>query len=115
MHDNALDAIQQFTEAVNGQYLWQPGLQMGLPSTILGRPWVLNQNMDSDVTAAGDIVLCFGDLSKYMIREVMGVTLRRTDELFLANNQTGFFIFWRGDGDLLDAGTEPVQVLTIKA
>lgn len=49
----------------NGQYLWQPGLASGEPSTILGRPVV--HATDMPVVANGALAVAFGDFSRYLI------------------------------------------------
>ena len=54
----------------------------------------------------------FGDLSKYQVREVAGGSVQRAKERFIDYNQTGFYLFKRFDGDLVDAGTHPVKYLT---
>ena len=49
--------------------------------------------------------VAFGDFSKYMIREVMDLTLfRMADSGFLLNGQIGFVAFNRQGGSLIDVG-----------
>jgi HK97 family phage major capsid protein len=107
MHDSVLLAIRQMKDG-NGQYLWQPGLRLGVPDTLLGYTYVINQDMASSI-ASGAITVEFGDLSKYKIRQVRGVRFRRLDELYAGTDEVGFVAFIRQDGDLLDAGTAPVK------
>lgn len=117
-NDAILSLIRQFRSdsgsgAGTGDYLWGE-LQFGSPMTLMGKPLVINNDMDSDVTATQDnFILIFGDLRKYLVREVRDVEIRRADELFLANNQVGWFGFYRCDGELLDAGTNPVKCLNV--
>jgi HK97 family phage major capsid protein len=56
--------------------------------------------------------IIFGDLSKYIIRDVRDVTLLRLDEKFADYHQVAFLAFSRHDGDLLDAGTHPVKYMS---
>jgi HK97 family phage major capsid protein len=84
-----------------------PGLTAGQPDTILGYPYIINQSMTTPATGVKSIL--FGDFSKYIIRDVREVELRRLDELYAVLGQTAFLAFARTDGDLLDAGTHPVK------
>ena len=60
--------------------------------------------------AANAKSVVFGDLSKYLIRDVLGITLLRLEERYAEYHQSAFLGFARMDGDLLDAGTNPVKV-----
>jgi HK97 family phage major capsid protein len=99
--------IPQYSGDTAGVPLWQPGLVAGQPDTILGYPFVINQAMAAMAASAKSII--FGDLSKYLIRDVRDVQLIRLDERFAEYHQVGFLAFSRHDGDLLDAGTDPVK------
>lgn len=100
--------VAQYSGDTAGQPLWQPGMVVGAPDTILGYPYVINQSMTAPATAVKSII--FGDLSKYLVRDVRDVTLLRLDEKFADYHQVAFLAFSRHDGDLLDAGTDPVKV-----
>jgi HK97 family phage major capsid protein len=99
--------IPQYSGDTTGMPLWQPGLAAGQPDTILGYPFTINQSMAAMAASAKSII--FGDLSKYLIRDVRDVQLIRLDERFAEYHQVGFLAFSRHDGDLLDAGTDPVK------
>jgi HK97 family phage major capsid protein len=99
--------IPQYSGDTAGAPLWQPNFSAGVPDQILGFPYVINQSMTSPATAVKSIL--FGDLSKYLIRDVRDVTLLRLDERFADYHQVAFLAFSRHDGDLLDAGTDPVK------
>lgn len=105
-HDSTLKALKKM---VDGQQrpLWSAGLSVHEPDTILGYPYVINQDMP--VMAANAKSILFGDLSKYLIRDVAAIELMRLDELFALYGQVAFLAFARMDGDLLDAGTHPVK------
>lgn len=113
MHDGLLLMVRKLVDA-NDQYLWMPGLAAGQPDQILGFPYTINQDMDG-VPAATDKVMLFGLLSKYMIRQVAGIRMRRLVERYAEYDQEGFCGFMRADGDLLDAGTNPVKHLIMAA
>jgi HK97 family phage major capsid protein len=114
MHDSALKIIKkikvlQFSGDTSGMPLWVPGLSVGAPDTILGYPYSINQSMAP--TGAGTKSVIFGQLDKYIIRDVRDVTVVRLDELFALLGQVAFLALSRHDGDLLDAGTNPVKYL----
>jgi HK97 family phage major capsid protein len=109
-HDTILAAIRALKDSSTGQYLWQPGMQAGVPDRLLGHTYVINQSMASAQAQSAKIIL-FGDFSKYKIRDVAAVRMVRLDELFAQTDQVGFVAFLRSDGNLLDAGTNPVKYL----
>lgn len=110
-NDSTLAAIRKLTKAdwAGGIPVWQPGLASGVPSTILGHQYIINQDMAS--IATGNKSVLFGDFSKYLIRDVAGFRLRRLEELYAATDQVGFIAFTRHDGRVLDAGTDPIKHL----
>jgi HK97 family phage major capsid protein len=104
--------IAQFSGDTGGQPLWRPGLAAGVPDTIDGDGYVLNQDVAS---GSGAKAIAYGRLSKYIIREVRDITLVRLDERYAELGVVAFLAFSRHDGDLLDAGTNPVKYLTMGA
>jgi HK97 family phage major capsid protein len=114
MHDTALKIMKkikvlQYSGDTSGAPLWVPGLASGQPDTLLGYPYVINQSVAT--IAAGSKSVLFGQLDKYIIRDVRDVTVLRLDELFAVLGQVAFLALSRHDGDLLDAGTHPVKYL----
>lgn len=68
LNDSTLLAVRKLKDG-DGNYLWQMGnVQAGIPSTINGRAYSINQSMDS--LATGNKVMTFGDMSKYYVRKV---------------------------------------------
>jgi HK97 family phage major capsid protein len=106
MHDQSLKVIKKLVDS-QGRPLWMPGLVGGAPDTILGYPFTINQDLATMATSAKSIL--FGDFSKYIIRDVAEVSVLRLDERFAEFHQVAFLAFARVDGDLLDAGTNPVK------
>ena len=111
-HDGGLKMVKkikvlQYSGDTGGAPIWMPGLANGAPNTINGYPYVVNQSMTTPATGVKSIL--FGDFSKYIVRDVREVELRRLDELYAVLGQTAFLAFARADGDLLDAGTHPVK------
>lgn len=108
-HDNVALYLRKLVDG-NGVYLWQPSVQVGIPDRISGYPFTINQDMASAVTT-GLKTMLFGQLSKYKIRDVQSVRIRRLTERYAEYDQEGFVGFLRSDGALLDAGTHPVKYM----
>lgn len=109
MHDNILLVIKKLKDGL-GRYLWQAGLAHGAPDMLDGDPIVINQSM-ANVVATGNKTILYGQLKKYKIRDVSQIRIRRLVERFADNDQEGFMMFMRSDGNLLDAGTRPAKFL----
>lgn len=107
-HDTIMFYIRKLKDSY-GQYLWNADIKAGMPDRIWGYPTQVNQSMASSV-ATTNKTAAFGDFSKYKIREVRSVRLRRLDELYAAKDQVGFVAFVRADGKLLTTGS-PVKVM----
>lgn len=109
MNDAILLQIRLLKD-LNGAYMWQPNVQLGLPDTLAGYPVAINQDMDASLTALYKTVL-FGQLNKYKIRKVNEIRIYRLQERYRENDQDAFLAFTREDGNLLTAGTAPVKYL----
>jgi HK97 family phage major capsid protein len=69
-HDTTLQAIRKLKDG-DGNYLLQMGnIQVGAPSTLLGRPYYINQDMAELGDGVDSRVMVFGDMSKYYVRKV---------------------------------------------
>lgn len=106
MHDSTLKVIKKLKDG-DSRPLFLPGLALREPDTILGYPFIVNQDMPTMAASAKSIL--FGDLSKYYIRDVKGVVVLRLSERYADYLQVGFLAFSRHDGNLLDAGAHPVK------
>jgi HK97 family phage major capsid protein len=114
MHDSTLKVIKKLKDT-SGRPIFLPGgnanlgggLVTGTPDTILGYPIQINQSMAVLGTTVKSIL--FGALDKYLIRDVRGIELLRLDERFAEFGQVAFLAFARYDGNLLNAGTNPVK------
>lgn len=109
MHDNVLLAVRKLKDSQN-RYLWTSGLDVGAPDKLSGHPITINQDMASALVTTAKTVL-FGQLSKYKIRQVRGIRIYRLQERYRDNDQDGFVAFLRQDGNLLNAGTNPIKYL----
>lgn len=109
LHDNTLLKMKQMKDSQN-RPVWMPALIPGQPDTFDGYGYIVNNDMPFAAASRG---LIFGDLSKYLIREVRTMELMRLNERFAEKHQVAFLGFARYDGDLVDAGAGPVKFLTL--
>lgn len=101
-HDTTLRSLKLLKDSY-GHPLWLPGLSAKDPDTFLRYKYAINQDMPQQAANAKSIL--FGDLSEFLIRDVMEVTLFRFDDsAFTIKGQVGFLAWARGDGKLVSAG-----------
>jgi HK97 family phage major capsid protein len=105
-HDDTLKAVRKIKDS-NNRPIFVPGYEQGnpggAPDRLLGREIVVNQHMPS-MAANAKSLLC-GDFSKYLIRDVMDVTLfRMTDSKYTEKGQVGFVAFSRSGANMVDVG-----------
>jgi len=110
LHDLTLSKLQQLLDKY-GRPLWVPGMAVNAPDTLLGYRYVINQSMPTIGSVSEATTIVFGQLSKFIIRRVLDMSIQRLDEVYAINGQVGFISFARIDSALLDAGTHPVNVL----
>jgi len=108
MHDSTLKVIKKVKDKY-GRPLWMPGLAVREPDTINGYKYAINNDMAT--VAANAKTVLFGALKKYVIRQVKELSVMRLDERFADYGQVAFIGFARYDGNLVDAGTNPVKYL----
>jgi HK97 family phage major capsid protein len=105
-HDTTLKALKLMVDG-QSRPLWQPGFAgfaTDQPDTILGYPYVINQNMP--VMAASAKSILFGDFSTYVVRDVQGgLVIRRLVERRALEDQVSFLAFMRSDGRKISAST----------
>lgn len=106
MHDDTLKALRKIKDSQN-RPIFVPGYEQGnpggAPDRLLGREIVINQNMATMAANAKSVL--FGDFSKYLVRDVMDVTLfRMTDSAYTLKGQVGFVAFCRSGANLIDVG-----------
>lgn len=100
LNDTVLRDLKKAAIASANQSLWQPGIIGGEPDTIDGDTYTIDQAMP-DIAVNSHSVL-YGDFKKYVIRDVTGVEILRSDQLNMLSNQLTFVGFMRTDGDLID-------------
>ena len=82
----------------NGSYVWQPSLQAGQPDRLLGYAVFENPSMAAVATSAKSRIA--GDLKSYMVRQVGGIRLDRSDDFAFADGLVTFRAIFRVDGGL---------------
>ena len=101
-HDNTLKVLKKKKDSQD-RPIWLPGHDVGAPATINGYQYVINQHMAQMAANAESIV--FGDLSKYVIRDVMQILFFRfTDSAYARKGQVGFLAMMRSGGRFIDVG-----------
>lgn len=88
-----------------GRPIWTPSYDAGIanrsPDQLLGYDTQLNNHMP--VPAANAKSIAFGQFKKYVIRDVMQLTLFRFDDsAFAKKGQVGFLAWTRAGGNLMD-------------
>lgn len=94
----------------DGNYLWQPGLQLGQPSTLLG--YGIEENEDMPEVAADSNAVLFGNFKRgYLIVDRMGTRVLR--DPYTNKPYVSFYTTKRTGGMLLDSNA--IKVLTLSA
>ena len=110
LNDTTVKALRKLKDN-NGNYIWQPSVQAGVPDMILNRPYHTSSYVPE--AAAGSKVMAFGDFSYYWIADRQGRSFKRLNELFAATGQVGFLASQRVDGKLILA--EAVKTMKVKS
>jgi len=99
-HDLVLAAVRKLKDG-QGNYLWQAGnVQAGVPSTLNGRNFWVNNAMSSAFTTGQKLILA-GDFGKYFVRKVGAPLIGaiQDKDFWPGIGMAGWIRF---DGDLMD-------------
>lgn len=99
MNNTTLGAVRML-KSVDNQYIWQPGLSALQPDLLLGKPYAVIQEIADPAANTKPIV--YGAFEKFVVRDVATVRFYRLDELYRANDQTGFLALHRSDSRVLN-------------
>jgi HK97 family phage major capsid protein/HK97 family phage prohead protease len=102
-----LNRIRQFeTAGGSTSAVWVDGLQADTPGRLLGKPAYEASEMPNDATT-GNKFLIFGDFSRYVIVERVGLNIENIPHLMGANRrptgQRGLYAYWRNGAKVVDA------------
>jgi HK97 family phage major capsid protein len=113
MNDSVLLAIKKLSiGASDARPLWQPSFVAGEPATIDGTQYVINNDMDG--LGSLKTPMFYGDFSKYIIRDVVGMNIKRSTEYKFLEDQTAWVGFFRTDSDLSDTrAIKAMKTLTL--
>jgi len=107
MNRRTINAVRKFKDA-DGNYIWQPSLAAGAPSTLLGYPLVEMEDMPD--IGAGASCVAFGDFRRgYLIADRQGVRVLR--DPYSAKPYVLFYTTKRVGGGVQDA--DAIKVLKI--
>lgn len=98
-NDNTLEAIEEMVDAQN-RPLWLPSVAGGTPATVLQVPYEIDQAI-ADIGSGNKFIFC-GDFSRFLIRRVRYMSLKRLVERYAEYDQVGFLAFYRFDTALED-------------
>jgi HK97 family phage major capsid protein len=104
LHQQMRKVVRKIKDG-SGRPIWadsyESGIKTGIPAQLLGSDVQINNDMAQP--AANAVSLAYGDMSKYMIRDVLALTLFRFDDsAFVTKGQIGFLAWARAGGNLLD-------------
>lgn len=112
-HQTMRKAIRKLVDSQN-RPLWEPSLQSGTPDTLLGYPYLINNDMAT--LAASSKSLGFGDLNlAYVTRYVQEIDVMRLTERYADYLQVGFLAFQRADGQMQDTAAFKLFGTTVTA
>jgi len=111
-NDATLKALKALLDSQN-RPLWLPQnvgsiADAGARPTLMGYNYVVDQSFDSLVT--GGNYMAFGDLSEFIIREVLGINLFRFNERYMDALQIGWLGYARWDSNLIDTNAVVTDV-----
>jgi HK97 family phage major capsid protein len=102
MHDSVWLYVRKLVDS-DGLPLFQENYRNVGEIRIHGFPVVIHNSMDSTVASTKKTIV-FGDLSKFVIRDVSDIRIQRLDELYAANGTVGFLGWFRSDSKILHSG-----------
>ncbi len=95
-HRDAVKKIRKLKDG-EGNYIWQLGIALNKPDTILGAPYCESEYCPNTFTS-GQYVGIVGDFSHYWIADALSMQIQRLIELYAATNQVGFIGRIESDG-----------------
>lgn len=93
------DAVKQLRKlkSSDGQYVWQPNVQVGQPDLLLGKPVNISEYAPNTFTS-GLYVGVYGNLKHYWIVDALGMEIQVLAELYARTNQIDYISRIETDG-----------------
>lgn len=105
-----LAAARKWKAYGSGEYIWQPGMQAGQPSSMLGFPVVENEDMPA--IGSGTVPIAFGNWKRaYTIVDRIGIRVLR--DPYTNKPYVGFYTTKRVGGMLVDSNA--VKLIKLSA
>lgn len=102
LHDLILAEVKKISfSSTDNRPLWMPSFREGSPDTILGKPYFIN-NAQASALADQAKMAYFGDWSRFVVRIVNDLSIRRLDERYAEFDQTAWVGFMRSDSRILN-------------
>jgi HK97 family phage major capsid protein len=100
-HQAVRKAVRKLQDS-QGRYMWEISLQNGVPDSLLGYQFLLNNDMATPAVSSKSLL--FGDIrAAYLARIVKELTTLRLTERYADFLQVGFLAFERADGEVQNA------------
>lgn len=93
----AIAALRKLQDG-GGAFVFQPSLSEGTPDRVLGFPLIENPAMADPATGAKSLIA--GHLPSYLVRQVGGIRLDRSDDFAFSSDLVTFRATFRVDGGL---------------
>lgn len=101
MNDNSLNVIKKLSMTTANQSIWQAGIIGAAPATIDGQKYTINQDLDD--MADNTRSWLYGDFNQFLIRDVAGMAIKRSNEIYMETDQVVFLGFMRTDSRILNS------------
>jgi HK97 family phage major capsid protein len=108
-HRTAIKNIRKLKDG-ESRYLWEPATRAGDPATILGRPFIMSENVPNTFTT-GLYVGMWADFSFYHIADALAMEVQRLNELYARTNQVG--LITRSETDAMPVIEEAFARVTL--
>ncbi len=110
MNRTTVQALRLLKDTGSDQYIWQPGLALGTPDTLLGVPVALASDMPG--VAANNLAIAVGDFKRgYMIVDRVGIRMLR--DPYTAKPFVLFYTTKRVGGEVVNF--EAIKLLKVAA
>jgi HK97 family phage major capsid protein len=108
-NNSTMKAIRAlYIGSADARSLYQVSMREGEPSTLEGRPFVVNDDV-SDLHPTYRPVF-FGDFKNFYIGECLPMQVKRADELWIDTDEVGFVVIGRWASNLISGGV-PIKHL----